>query len=675
MSWNGLLPQNIIDQIKTCVGNTSPIFILPAGTNTNPIHQYHQLPPNHQNSASSNIGFPSASCYPFPFVVPVYDPFVTQNRLAACNCCGIINSGVVSGPVPMVRTGPGASPLRENDQGHRCSPGNDETICSTSNCPSSINLQALAAQFLGLQGIIPCAATRIILRKVPGSSVTTSPDETVARARKSIESMNRDQLIVEGRNAQQLNALINLHMVANPPANVIPVLTMLQLKINGLKALVENLVNRKIGECQGLGTTEGNSNLEPVILASKSDAELRELLATLRQRECEERVNLNYAPYHSQRVVAENRLANIQGKIVQVEAEMERRRSLAMPWTECLSGEGFSHGHENFQRNMGEAFLNRKFNDPQINDVGVSPGFESSSPFMVQTRNPKRLNLKQNIGSPGSGLVCETGNPASPEALAMSKFEDKEEEKRKDDKEKEELEGGKKKLRIRVGNRGDLSVNKGSIDEMKLGNEESMQFSSADVVIVIDKNDESENGKKKWGEKFSVTRIARKEKKGGEKNRRKKSPSSVKSESSNRSSEVTVTSTEEEEEEEEEDEEESVGSKGLKNILKNNVKEKIGNKKIVNKKWNKNREEGKKEEEEKGEDSGKRVNLAPGIDHDNCKSEENLYSDYKRLTILNDEEPFSESSIADGEDRRGVEKNSWRWRRENMAKKSGSKKK
>jgi hypothetical protein len=136
---------------------------------------------------------------------------------------------------------------------HRCTSTLDDTICSKRNCPSSLHLQALASQFLSMQGIIPCAATRLILRKVPGSSVTTSMEETMAKAQKAINVLTKDQLLTESRNAQQVNALINLHMTANPPPNIIPILTLVQLKMNLLKTQVEGLVNQKLMEIQGVG--------------------------------------------------------------------------------------------------------------------------------------------------------------------------------------------------------------------------------------------------------------------------------------------------------------------------------------------------------------------------------------------------------------------------------------
>ena len=75
----------------------------------------------------------------------------------------------------------------------------------------------------------------------------------MTRAQKAISVLTKDQLLSESRNAQQVNALINLHMTANPPPNIIPILTLVQLKMNLLKAQLEGLVNQKLMEMQGVG--------------------------------------------------------------------------------------------------------------------------------------------------------------------------------------------------------------------------------------------------------------------------------------------------------------------------------------------------------------------------------------------------------------------------------------
>lgn len=250
----------------------------------------------------------------------------------------------------------------------------NDIICTKKNCPVSINLQALASQFLSMQGIIACTATRLVLRKIPESNVNSSIDEIVEKAQRCIFSLTKDQLINEARHALQVNSLINLHMNANPPANVIPILTQIQLKINLLKAQVENLINRKLMENQGVGA-ESTGTIDPIDLNMKTDNELREFLAALRNKECEERVNLNFAPYHSQRAVAESKLNNVQKKIHQVEMEFEKRRR--------------------YNYNQPNVWIPNA-HSLHANDHQVSP-----DPFFVyNSTNPKRLLLKPNVGCP-----------------------------------------------------------------------------------------------------------------------------------------------------------------------------------------------------------------------------------------------------------------------------------
>ena len=97
----------------------------------------------------------------------------------------------------------------------------------------------------------------MILRRIPGSNITTSMEETMEKAQVCLNTLNKEQLLSEARGAQQLNALINLHMTTNPPANIIPLLTLVQVKVNVLKAQVESLINKKVMECQGYGYEVG----------------------------------------------------------------------------------------------------------------------------------------------------------------------------------------------------------------------------------------------------------------------------------------------------------------------------------------------------------------------------------------------------------------------------------
>ncbi|TGZ51491.1 Uncharacterized protein DBV15_02214 [Temnothorax longispinosus] len=358
----GQLPQNILDQIRA--GLTYPAACYP----------------------------PPPPFYPYPMPLPFCDPFVRTREAThpSCGCCrkGDVDSTEIRN---VLRAGCRYDATDPDE--HRCTPTIDDTICSKRNCPSSLHLQALASQFLSMQGIIPCAATRLVLRKVPGSNVTTSMEDVMARAQKAINALTKDQLLSESRNAQQVNALINLHMTANPPPNIIPILTLVQLKMNLLKAQVEGLVNQKIMEIQGVGVEVETDLIDPTVLALKSDAELRDFLSALRQKECDERVNVNFAPYRSQRAIAETRLSNVQNKIRQVEAEFDRRRCAMLPAPTLSS---------RVVQQFSKPCYSARFEDPMRLYSMLPPDTpRSPDPFTyVKPRSPKRLLLKPCTGKP-----------------------------------------------------------------------------------------------------------------------------------------------------------------------------------------------------------------------------------------------------------------------------------
>lgn len=255
----GSLPQNILDQIRSCVSSAAPIFILPGGCHRQTgASNLNEGVAQHSTGQSTNVNpFASFHCppsfYPYPVPMPVFEPFGVQTRgkdgsRGCFSCCQRKQRGL-DGKEYAVGC---CCDVHEQEE-HRCTATNGDTICSKRDCPVSISLQALASQFLSLPGIISCAVTRLILRKIPGSNITSSTEDTMDKAIKCLETLNKEQLLAECRNSQHANALINLHMTTNPPVNIIPLLTLLQLKVNVLKAQVENLINKKVTECQGFG--------------------------------------------------------------------------------------------------------------------------------------------------------------------------------------------------------------------------------------------------------------------------------------------------------------------------------------------------------------------------------------------------------------------------------------
>ncbi|XP_034195592.2 uncharacterized protein LOC117611662 isoform X1 [Osmia lignaria lignaria] len=390
------LLQNLLEQIRGQVSNTAPIFILPGGCQQSTNHHQQAGMPNQGGGPQAtgqptSFNYPSSvhcppSFYPYPIPLPVYQPFVGQTRNGessrGCRCC---HRRQESSDLKSYSLNCCCNLAEQED--HRCTATNDDTVCSKRNCPASVSLQALASQFLSLPGIVSCAATRLVLRKVPGSNITSTMEDTMDKAQKAISMLTKEQLLTESRNAQQVNALINLHMTTNPPANIIPLLTLIQLKVNVLKAQIESLINKKVMECQGFGyEVETSGPIDPTVLSMKTNEELRHLLSALRQKECDERVNVNFSPYHSQRVIAEARLNNVQAKIRQVEAEFDRRRSVSLPLPSLTSRviQQFAESTCTF------GFAQTKLFEPYPQENPL----QSPDPFSASIRNPKRLYLK-----------------------------------------------------------------------------------------------------------------------------------------------------------------------------------------------------------------------------------------------------------------------------------------
>lgn len=141
--------------------------------------------------------------------------------------------------------------------------------------------------------------------------------------------MTKEQLINESKSCLSLQSLLRLFLTTQSTLpRLIPILTTAQLKINLLKAMVENLLSSRIMENQGYGGAEAPEHFDPLLLELKTNDELRELIASLREKECEERINVNFSSNDTQRLIAESRLANVQRKLQQLDGEMQRRRDV-----------------------------------------------------------------------------------------------------------------------------------------------------------------------------------------------------------------------------------------------------------------------------------------------------------------------------------------------------------
>lgn len=142
-----------------------------------------------------------------------------------------------------------------------------------------------------------------------------------------MQKLSIAQLVKESKCCQEIAGLLKLYLLTESNSNcLIPILTSAQLKMNALKNAIEGLINEQITQDQGCRKSDSEDPLDEMILNSKSENELLQLLAVLRDKECQWRINLNFSPYSSQKTVVQAQLTNFQRKICQIERELKRRR-------------------------------------------------------------------------------------------------------------------------------------------------------------------------------------------------------------------------------------------------------------------------------------------------------------------------------------------------------------
>ena len=145
-------------------------------------------------------------------------------------------------------------------------------------------------------------------------------------------------------------------------------------------------------ELRGNFQVESSGPIDPAVLALKTNAELRQLLTALRQKECDERLNVNFSPYASQRVIAESRLKNVQMKICQVEAEFDNRRTACYPTPTITS---------RIIQQFAESRCTFGYAQTWLFDTDVPENrLHSPDPFEPSPRNPRRLYLKPRVPEP-----------------------------------------------------------------------------------------------------------------------------------------------------------------------------------------------------------------------------------------------------------------------------------
>lgn len=207
----------------------------------------------------------------------------------------------------------------------------------------------------------------------------------------------------------------------------------------------------------------------------KTNAELRQLLSALRQKECDERVNVNFSPYHSQKVIAECRLNNVQAKIRQVETEFDRRRDISVPGPTLTSRIIRQFSESTCAFGFAQAGLFEPYVQARMSD--------SPDPF---ARNPRWLALKPH--EPGQRTVqwkeedkavatSENGTTTCRDAetgedcVARSKEKGVESKSSEDtcsceeSSSQESLDEGKKKLGLRIDRHGNVIVSSACCSE------------------------------------------------------------------------------------------------------------------------------------------------------------------------------------------------------------------
>ncbi|XP_008217757.1 uncharacterized protein LOC100678110 isoform X1 [Nasonia vitripennis] len=404
----GPLPQNLLDQIRYCTATAaSPIFILPSGTVGG-------------NQPASNCPSPiySPSCIPYPVPMPILQSSESDCKCSSKKSKSCINEAYEQWTKDACRNGTSSNSglcnrskvdsSCESWLEHRCEESNEGAVCTKKNCPASIQLQAMVSQLLGIQGIISSAITRMLLKRIPGSNISESIEDMMDKSKRCIRQFSKEQLLKESKSSQQVNKLLSLYLTsASTLPRLIPILTTAQLKSNILRSFVESFVNARLMEDQGCISSEAPDPLDELILQMKSDDELRQLMSNLREKECEERVNLNFSAYGSQRQVTEARLVNVQKKIDQVEREMERRH-----------------------RQTGVREMWRKWPESNCDDDSrarrtriAESELDTDTPV-----SPRRLMLRPHVGSPettyrkpsdmGSSLCEEVGRNRTVKAVS-----------------------------------------------------------------------------------------------------------------------------------------------------------------------------------------------------------------------------------------------------------------
>lgn len=181
-----------------------------------------------------------------------------------------------------------------------------------------IGVQILISQLVEIRGVISHTVRKLLLKMLRNPKEDSTVEKIMDSARDSIACLTREQLYSELENSHRVEGYFKFHEDCH---DLNPDLRMMKRYIRELQQMVNNRINKKLMENQGLGT----HGLDERILSLKTTEELIELLGALRQKEYQERINLNFAPYRGQRSIAEDKLDCTRRKIYQVEDERKKR--------------------------------------------------------------------------------------------------------------------------------------------------------------------------------------------------------------------------------------------------------------------------------------------------------------------------------------------------------------
>lgn len=234
------------------------------------------------------------------------------------------------------------------------------------------------------------------------------------------------------------------------------------------------------------------------MLALKTNAELRQLLAALRQKECDERLNVNFSPYVSQRVIAESRLKNVQVKICQVEAEFDDRRTTCYPTPTITS---------RIIQQFAESRCTFGYAQAWLFDTDVPENtLHSPDPFEPSPRNPRRLYLKPRVPEPIAAQQDQSrATSTSEDGPSVSKDKGTGAEGNEPSKERsverksstdscscdkssseDSLDEDKKKLRLQIDRTGDVRIT----SLAKLRDVSLLKLAPNIVTVVVTKQDQ-----------------------------------------------------------------------------------------------------------------------------------------------------------------------------------------